>query len=161
MKEIDERSDEMQSHIESLVTIIKAAEVRREQLCDKMVSLAKSAKEARKRRMKLRREIYSLEKLIRENTYRANLEEVECCIEYVNSINENMAVTEGGNENSIELQKTKSRIPVKSAPSVLQSKVKSFSNISHKPCGGNVRIVHRKFDYSNVQAKVNTWRNTA
>ncbi|XP_033606822.1 uncharacterized protein LOC117282213 [Cryptotermes secundus] len=140
MKEIDERSDEMQSHIESLVTVIKAAEVRREQLCHKVISLTKSAKEARKRRVKLRREIYSIQELILENAYRANLEEVERCIEYVNSFNENMAVTEGENEKSSELPKTKSRIPVKSAPTVLQSKVKSFSNISHNPSGGKSRI---------------------
>jgi hypothetical protein len=33
--------------------------------------------------------------------------------------------------------------------------------VSHKPGGGNVKIINRKFDYSMVQPKVNTNNKTA
>jgi hypothetical protein len=43
----------------------------------------------------------------------------------------------------------------------MPSKVQTWSNASHKPGGGNVKIENRKFDYSKVQAKVNTNKKTA
>jgi hypothetical protein len=40
----------------------------------------------------------------------------------------------------------------KSRDSAFQSR--NLSNISHKPGGGNVTIVNRKFDYRKVKAKI-------
>jgi hypothetical protein len=45
-------------------------------------------------------------------------------------------------------------------PKLVTSKVKSLSNVNHKPGGGNVKIVNRKVDYSKVKAKVNTGRES-